>query len=228
MPYKDKEKAKSRARERYLANRAEKIAQSKKWVENNRDRVRENHRRWQKENMDRVKLSQKKYESKDPEKWKDWRNSWRRDWYKQNHEKALEIHRVRRAKRAKSFVRLSDNEREAIIFLERVRIELQKETGRAYHIDHILPIAHGGIHHPINLRILEGSENSSKRHKLLPEAIALAPEHFRLYSERVSPQRAWRFVRQLAEGLGLSENDLDALIAGKPTKRKPTLENFFT
>jgi hypothetical protein len=33
-------------------------------------------------------------------------------------------------------------------------------------------------------------------------------------------------VRQLAAGLGLSEEDLDALIAGKPLKSKPTLEDF--
>jgi hypothetical protein len=44
------------------------------------------------------------------------------------------------------------------------------------------------------LRILEGKENMSKQDKLLPEAIALAPEHFRLYSERVNPERAWEFV----------------------------------
>jgi hypothetical protein len=47
-----------------------------------------------------------------------------------------------------------------------------------------------------------------------------------LYSERVSPERAWEFVRQLAAGLGLSEKDLDALITGKPLKNKPTLEDF--
>ena len=113
-----------------------------------------------------------------------------------------------------------------MLVMERTRQELQTETGRVYHIDHILPISHGGIHHPINLRILDGRENTSKWNKILPEAIALAPEHFRLYSERVSPERAWEFVRQLAAGLGLSEEDLDALIAGKPLKSKPTLEDF--
>jgi hypothetical protein len=123
---------------------------------------------------------------------------------------------------------LTANETKQIVILERTRQELQRETGREYHIDHILPIAHGGIHHPVNMRILDGRENESKQDKLLPEAIALAPEHFRLYSERVSPERAWEFVRQLAAGLGLGEDDLDALITGKPLKGKPTLEDFFT
>jgi hypothetical protein len=121
---------------------------------------------------------------------------------------------------------LTANEKEKMLLLERTRQQLQSETGREYHIDHILPITHGGIHHPVNLRILDGRENVSKQDKLFPEAIALAPEHFRLYSERVSPERAWEFVQQLAEGLGLSEDDLDALITGNPLKSKPTLEDF--
>ena len=104
------------------------------------------------------------------------------------------------------------------MLLEKTRRELSVETGREYHIDHIIPLAHGGIHHPMNLRILDGTENISKQDKILPEAIALAPEHFRLYSERVSPERAWEFVRQLAARLGLSGEDLDAMIAGKPMK----------
>ena len=123
---------------------------------------------------------------------------------------------------------MTAKEKEKLLLLERTRRELQRETGRVYHIDHILPLSHGGLHHPINLRILESIENLSKQDKLLPEAIALAPEHFRLYSERVSPQRAWEFVRQLAEGLGLSEDDLDALITGRPLKGNPTLEDFLT
>ena len=226
MPYKDPEKAKAAAKVRYLANREKKISQAKAWVEAHREQMRENHRRWQKENRDRVKRSQRKYESKDPQKWREYNNRWRRDWSKNNPEKAAALCRSRVYRKTKSLVSLTVEEIQTVLLLERTRKQLQKETGRTYHLDHILPIAHGGIHHPINLRILNGIDNCSKRHKLLPEAIALAPEHFRLYSERVSPERAWEFMRQLAAGLGLSEEDLDALIIGKPLKSKPTLEDF--
>jgi hypothetical protein len=226
MPYKDKEKAKAAAKARYLANRERKIAQAKAWVEAHREQVKENHRRWQKENRDRVRISQRKYESKDPQKWKEWRNGWKRDWRRNNPEKSAELCRSSAYRKTQSLISLTVEERQAVLSLERTRQQLQKETGRIYHIDHILPIFYGGIHHPINLRILDERDNCSKRHKLLPEAIALAPEHFRLYSERIGTERAWRFVRQLAEGLGLDEDDLDALIAGKPLKSKPTLEDF--
>jgi hypothetical protein len=115
-----------------------------------------------------------------------------------------------------------------MLLLEKTRRQLCEETGQEYHIDHIIPLSRGGLHHPTNTRIIEGKDNLLKSNQLLPEAIALAPEHFRLYSERVSPERAWEFVRQLAAGLGLGEDDLDALITGKPLKSKPTLEDFFT
>ena len=147
-------------------------------------------------------------------------------WYEKNPELHREKCRRRRANKRNALVSLTANEKSKLLVLESTRQELQRETGRVYHIDHIIPLAHGGLHHPVNLRILEGTENISKQDKLLPEAIALAPEHFQLYSERISPDRAWEFVRQLAAGLGLSENDLDALITGKPLKSKPTLEDF--
>ena len=140
--------------------------------------------------------------------------------------KNAEEARERRALKKNCTIPLVENERERLMLLEKTRRKLSVETGREYHIDHIIPLAHGGIHHPMNLRILDGGENLLKNAKLLPEAIALAPEHFRLYSERVSPERAWEFVRQLAAGLGLSEEDLDGLITGKPLKSKPTLEDF--
>jgi hypothetical protein len=140
--------------------------------------------------------------------------------------KNAEEARERRALKKNCTIPLTENERERLMLLEKTRRELSVETGKEYHIDHILPLSHGGIHHPMNLRILDGAENLLKNAKLIPEAIALAPEHFRLYSERVSPERAWEFVRQLAAGLGLSEKDLDALITGKPLKNKPTLEDF--
>jgi hypothetical protein len=173
-------------------------AYDKAWHERNRERKAKANKAWRERNIDYNKA-----------------------WCERNR-----VVSSPRAKKKNAQVTLTSNEKEKMLLLERTRRELQTETGQAYHIDHILPLSHGGIHHPINLRILDGGENISKWNKILPEAIALAPEHFRLYSERVSPERAWEFVRQLAAGLGLSEEDLDGLITGKPLKSKPTLEDF--
>ena len=192
----------------YRERNPEKMAaKDKSYRERNREREAAKCKAWRGRNPERVKVN-------------------KRLWRERNPEFGTEYTRRRRASKRNAFVPLTTNEKAKLLILERTRQELQTETGRAYHLDHILPISHGGIHHPMNLRILDGAENSSKCNKLLPEGIALASEHFRLYSERISPERAWEFVRQLATGLGLSEEDLDALITGKPLKSKPTLEDF--
>lgn len=46
------------------------------------------------------------------------------------------------------------------LFLERDR--LTKETGVQWHVDHICPLAKGGVHHPCNLRLMRGDENIAK------------------------------------------------------------------
>lgn len=239
MPYKDKEKEKRTKRLWYERNREKTNADRKVWREENkqrhlavskayreanRKRLAEKAKEWSNRNKDRVRLTNKQWRESNRERVL----SKRKAWEKANPERMVEQWRVKRVKKRKARILLTPKEKEAVLLLEKTRRALQNETGIMYHIDHILPISHGGIHHPVNLRILEGAENMSKKHMILPEAIALAPEHFRLYSERISPERAWEFVRQLAEGLGLGEDDLDALITGKPLKSKPTLEDFFT
>lgn len=256
MPWKDKEKEKAYKKAWYEHNRERKAAKNKAYYERNRERdAAKNKARlkaWYELNREREAAKRKAYrecnlerEAVNGKAWRErnrerkaatdkaWceRNRERRAaickaWRERNPEKMKERCRRRRAKEKNAQVTLTSNEKQKLLVLERIRSELQKETGRVYHLDHILPLAHGGLHHPVNLKILEGAENLAKNDKLLPEAIALAPEHFRLYSERVSPERAWEFVRQLAAGLGLSEDDLDALISGKPLKSKPTLEDF--
>jgi hypothetical protein len=239
MPWKDPEKKKAAHKAWYERNRERKLAKNKAWAERNRERKLATTKAWGERNRERKAATTKAWDERNRERkaatTKAWRErnrercaTSRKAWGERNPELIKQHYRRRRAKKKNAQVTLTSKEKEKLLVLERVRQELERETGRAYHIDHILPLAHGGLHHPVNLRILESTENISKRDKLLPEAIALAPEHFRLYSERVSPERAWEFVRQLAEGLGLSEDDLDAMISGKPLKGKPTLEDFFT
>ena len=199
-----------------------KKASDKAYAERHRVKISARNKLYQQLNRERIALRDKAYRLRNCER----KRATDKAWYKRTIGAYTEKNRKRRARKRNAQISLTAKEKEKLRVMEITRRELQTETGTVYHLDHILPLSHGGIHHPINLRILGMMENSMKNDKLLPEAIALAPEHFRLYSERVSPERAWEFVRQLAEGLGLSEEDLDALIAGKPLKSKPTLEDF--
>ena len=37
-----------------------------------------------------------------------------------------------------------------------------KAQSESYHVDHIIPLALGGLHHPSNLQVLRGAENLKK------------------------------------------------------------------
>jgi hypothetical protein len=219
MPIKDPERKKAVQkawrecnRERHAAlNKAyrerhpERVAATKKaYRERNPERVAAKGKAWYERNREKELVRRKARYERNLEQERQ-----RRKVYRERYpEKIAEMCRRRRCRERNASIRLTANETQKILILERTRLELQKETGGEYHIDHILPIVHGGIHHPMNLRILEGRENESKQAKLLPEAIDLAYEHFMLYHDRVSPERAWEFVHQLAEGLDVSVDEI--------------------
>jgi hypothetical protein len=248
MPFRDKEKDKSYKKTWYERNREKVKARSKAYREHNREEVAAYHKTWYERNREKVKARSKAYREHNREEvaayYKDYHKKIKarskayrehnreriaavnKNYRQRNPEKIAAFDKKRRCSKRNSTVPLSAKEQDKLLLLETIRLELQRETGRKYHIDHILPIRYGGIHHPINLRILEKKENLSKQAKILPEAIILASEHFQLYNERVSPERAWQFVRELAEGLGLSDQEVQNIIAGKQIKENPTLKEF--
>lgn len=57
---------------------------------------------------------------------------------------------------------LTDEEKLQVIEIYKEAIALRKTTGDTYHVDHIIPLSKGGLHHPLNLQIITASENLSK------------------------------------------------------------------
>jgi 5-methylcytosine-specific restriction endonuclease McrA len=45
--------------------------------------------------------------------------------------------------------------------------KLTEETGVVHHVDHIIPLSKGGLHHQDNLQVLTATENIKKGNKLL-------------------------------------------------------------
>ena len=70
----------------------------------------------------------------------------------------------RRAK-IKCPLSLGDKEKIRLIYEECYRIT--QETGIPHHVDHIIPLALGGLHHPSNLQILTAEANLKKGCKIL-------------------------------------------------------------
>jgi len=80
--------------------------------------------------------------------------------------KIMNRHRTSgRRQKMKCPLSLGDKQKIRLIYEECYRIT--QETGIPHHVDHIIPLALGGLHHPSNLQILTAEENWKKGCKLL-------------------------------------------------------------
>lgn len=165
----------------YQKNKAKKDAQAKAWVAANRVRSRE---------LGRARSQ--KYRNEHREKYladKRSRNFANREknrlaaaavralfpeknllacqkWRKANPEKFREImadaHALRCSRVRAASVPLTEKECSEIRALYHRRDELTRLTGVVHHVDHVIPLARGGKHHPSNLQILTATENLRK------------------------------------------------------------------
>jgi 5-methylcytosine-specific restriction endonuclease McrA len=63
-------------------------------------------------------------------------------------------------------VELTPAEELQVKAIYRLRYTLTRETGIEYHVDHRIPLKHGGKHHPSNLWVITAEENLRKGSKL--------------------------------------------------------------
>jgi len=74
---------------------------------------------------------------------------------------------IRRAIKKEASVNLTPDEK---LLIQEIYIKcklISESTGIEHHVDHIIPISKGGLHHPSNLQILTAFENLSKGAKIL-------------------------------------------------------------
>jgi hypothetical protein len=98
--------------------------------------------------------------------------------------KATRKRKETRRRKAESMIPLTEQERQELVILEQKRLHLTETTGIEHHLDHIMPLARGGIHHPINLCVITAEENMRKGDKVTPEAMALIPQIQAIVNER--------------------------------------------
>ena len=113
----------------------------------------------------------------------------------------------REALHKEALVPLTPEERKEVDALYAEAKRLAEETGLDHHVDHILPMQKGGIHHPINLRVLPGSENCSKGAKIHWEEItpAIASIHLLHLKPKLSKQTLNK-LKQISKRQSLPQN----------------------
>lgn len=62
---------------------------------------------------------------------------------------------------------LSEEEKRKIDLIYEKCQRITKQTGIPHHVDHIIPLALGGLHHPSNLQILTAEANLKKGCKII-------------------------------------------------------------
>ena len=113
-------------------------------------------RRYRERDPERAKLIWQKWSALNPEK----RRASVAAWRKRNPEKHAATQASRRAKQDLSV--LSEQERIAIKNIYKDRAKISTATGIFHHVDHVVPLAKGGRHHPSNLQIITAKENQAK------------------------------------------------------------------
>lgn len=155
------------------------------------DKKREYTARWREENADRLKAYDKAYRLKNAEArkaamivWRannkvrikearaEWHANNRKEtndtakaWRKRNPDVCAAHIAIRRKRVRTATPLLSVSDRDEMRQMYRVARRVSRETGRAYHIDHEVPLkgrAVSGLHNPANLQLLTATLNLKK------------------------------------------------------------------
>lgn len=106
-----------------------------------------------------------------------------KEYREKNPDRISAILAAYRASKLNQTPELTDEEKLQIIEIYKEAIALRKTTGDAYHVDHIIPISKGGLHHPLNLQVITAFENQSKGNRcdineVSKELLALHDKHY--------------------------------------------------
>lgn len=140
---KNPEAAKLACRKWYTKNRNYCLQKNREWREKNRERHIAISIRWNQINREKHQISVKKWESRNPQK-------------------KAEASALRRARKEAAMPNLDRDQLGIIAALYDSAKRVSEKTGIPHEVDHIIPIAKGGMHHPCNLQILPRSINRKK------------------------------------------------------------------
>lgn len=128
----------------------------------NRERLNEAGREYNKRNADKIKESRAARYVENSEQIKESVYAYR----KQNPHMVTKWNAARRARVRDLTPDLTTEQQEQIDYLYWLAKDLRAVSGEEYHVDHIFPLARGGLHEPSNLQILPKDLNLQKSTKV--------------------------------------------------------------
>jgi len=166
-----KERHRARQKRYYDKTREERIRKSREWQRAHPVERRLAYNRWRRkayrENPEKFRESGRKWRSKNPDKFA---ASMKR-WNENNRPVVARIASDRRARMRGAMPESADIDVMNVLYEARDRIT--QCTGIIHHVDHIVPISRGGLHHQANMRVIPASVNHRKWAKSDEEFSAL-------------------------------------------------------
>lgn len=150
-----RERVRKRRSEYSRKNTIPLAAKRKAYVANNREKVLAAKRVWRKANPEKTKESDRRGGKK---------------WAAANPHKKREHCRRHFAAKRQAIPQWAD--RQAIDLIYAAAVKAARESGKPYHVDHIVPLQSPivcGLHCEANLQVLPGSDNQSKGNKRWPD-----------------------------------------------------------
>lgn len=149
----------NKCKKHYLDNKDEITKRHKVYYEKNKEKVAAYHKQYYIDNKESINNKTKKYWHENKERL----NAWQREYCKNNKDKFNSYNAKRRANISENTKVLTQEEQTLITEYYSTCQFLGTDK---YHVDHIVPLHLGGLHHSSNLQILTVEDNLSKGAKL--------------------------------------------------------------
>lgn len=128
----------------------------KQYTQDNKEKISERRKKWRQKNRKKILEQNKKYREENRQK--------RSDYNKQHYLNNKEKYVAKRAKRR--FLQFQQTSEWAnLVLIE----QIYESCPKGYHVDHMTPLAAGGLHHESNLCYLPAEVNLSKGTKTIDE-----------------------------------------------------------
>jgi len=119
----------------------------REWEKSNKEIIRVKRKSWEAKNKEHLFISRKKYREENKNKVRAWKK----------------VHEAkRRSIKMKASTNLTYTEEQLIKQYYEHSTRIKNKLGIEFHVDHIVPLSRGGLHHPSNLQVVPARWNMRK------------------------------------------------------------------
>lgn len=155
------ERIKKERAQYYLENNEHINKIHKQWTKNNTKHIKEYRKQYKNNNKEKLEQWRKQYYKNNAERCKQYAKQYRKDNKKEMRADKTRRNAERRAMKLNQTPKTTINEKKKVALY----YNISRYMGENFHVDHIIPLSKGGLHHSNNLQILRASLNMEKSNK---------------------------------------------------------------